>query len=150
MPDINRLSRQALHAAFLHSPVGIGVCDEDGRFLTISRSLARLLRRAPEAIIGRPFLTFVHPDARAVGLAAYFEAVVAAAAGVRGGNTTLRCLAGNGQSLTLDVSWTITEPDETGRRYGVLYLTDTTTGIATTRGVDTTRGFDIAYGIDMR
>src|SRR5579859_6548271 len=81
VPDINQLSRHALHTAFLHSPIGIGVCDEDGRFLTISTSLARLLRRPPEAIIGRPFLTFVHPDARAASLAAYFEAIVATAAG---------------------------------------------------------------------
>ena len=104
--------------------MAIGVCDEDGRFVAVSNTLARMLRRPADQIIGRPFLTFVHPDERPASLAAYFEAVVAVAAGVRSGSSRLRYLAGDGTVFSALVSWTVTEPDEFGNQYGITYLSD--------------------------
>ena len=42
-------------------------------------------------MIGRPFLTFVHPEDRAAALAAYFSSVVAAASRVQAQRGHLRC-----------------------------------------------------------
>jgi len=69
-----------LRTAFDGAPVGVGVCDEDGRFLEINDSLCMLLRQGRQNVLGRPFLTFVHPDQRSASMASYFRAVVAAAA----------------------------------------------------------------------
>lgn len=117
-----RVSRQVLQRALLDSPSGVGVCDEQGRFVAISRSIAQLLRRPANEIIGRPFLTFVHPDERAASIADYFETVAAVAAGVRDGHTVLRCLAGDGDTIRLRVSWTISNPDQFGSRCGIVHL----------------------------
>jgi PAS domain S-box-containing protein len=55
------------------------VCDEDGRFLAVNSALTSMLSRRREEIVGRPFLTFVHPEQRSASLAGYFRSVVAAA-----------------------------------------------------------------------
>ena len=128
----DRLSRQALCAAVRDAPVGIGVCDEDGRMVAVSRSLLELLRRTQDEIIGRPFLTLVCPQDRPASLASYFEAVVAAAAGVRTGTTTLRCLTGDHDTLAVEVTWTVTEADETTSACGILYLTPARAGTLAT------------------
>ena len=123
MCDGRTPSHQALSAAVRDAPIGIGVCDEDGRMLMVSRALAALLRRTTAEIVGRPFLVLLHPDDRPAGLASYFEAVVAAAAGVRNGRTRLRCLTGNGDTITVDIAWTVTDADDSTEACGVLYLT---------------------------
>ena len=117
------LSLQALSTALRDAPVGIGVCNEDGRIIAVNRSLARLLDRTAAEIVGRPFLAFLHPDDRPAGLASYFEAVVAAAAGVRDGRTALRCLTGGRDTVAVDVAWSVTEGDESTGPCGILYLT---------------------------
>jgi PAS domain S-box-containing protein len=122
MSTLARVSRQVLQRALLDSPFGVGVCDEQGRIVAISTSMAQLLRRPAGEIIGRPFLTFVHPDERAASIAHYFEAVAAVAAGVRDGYAVLRCLAGDGETIRLRVSWTISDPDQFGVRCGIVYL----------------------------
>jgi PAS domain-containing protein len=120
--DRGRPSWQALCTAVRDAPLGIGVCDEDGRMLAVSTSLAGLLRRSTSDIVGRPFLAFVHPDDRPTSLASYFEAVVAAAAGVRNGRTRVRCLTGDHDTVTVEVTWTVTEGDEATAPCGILYL----------------------------
>ena len=123
------VSRDTLHTAFLDAPCGMGICDEGGKFVAISTSLAHMLQRPESEIVGRTYLRFVHPEDRGTSLAAYFEAVVAAAAGVRRGSNMVRYLAGDGSVLTVRVSWTVTGRDECDEQYGVLYfypLLDTT------------------------
>ena len=110
------------HRAFADAPVAIGICDEDGRFVAVNTALAQLLARPVEQLVGRPVLTFVHPADRPGSLAAYFEADVAAAAGVRRGHRRLRCLSGTGAAIPVAISWTITEPDGFGSQHGVVYL----------------------------
>lgn len=124
MSSATQVSRATLHTVFIHAPFGIGICDANGKFLAVSASLARLLRRSPSEIIGRTYLTFVHPDDRGASLAAYFEAVVAVAAGVRHGSREVRYLTGDGAAITVLVSWTVTDPDELGAQYGIIYFTD--------------------------
>lgn len=119
----DRGSWQALCAAVRDAPVGIGVCDEDGRIVAASTSLLELLHRSAAEIVGRPFLAVVHPGDRPTALASYFEAVVAAAAGLRTGKTTLRCLTGEHDTLTVEVDWTVTDADENTSACGILYLT---------------------------
>lgn len=126
MSSVVQVNEPVLAAAVRNAPIGIGICDEDGRFLAISTSLARLLRRPAEEIVGRPFLNFVHPEHRPAALATYFEAVVAAAAGLRHGTRTLHCLTGDCDAIPLLASWTITEPDTDGTAYGIVYLTGQT------------------------
>ena len=122
MSGTRHLSQPILFDVIVDAPIGIGVCDKDGRFLAVNRALARLLDRPEEQIIGRPFLAFVHPDERATRIAEYFEAITAAAAGVRTGSRTVRCLTGARKSVWVDTSWTMTGPDESGRHFGILYL----------------------------
>jgi diguanylate cyclase (GGDEF)-like protein/PAS domain S-box-containing protein len=50
---------------FDDSPVGIGLSDENGRFIQVNAALCRLLGRAREEILGRSSLEFTHPDDRA-------------------------------------------------------------------------------------
>jgi PAS domain S-box-containing protein/diguanylate cyclase (GGDEF)-like protein len=119
---------EVLTTAFERAPVGVGVCDEDGRFVAVNESLATLLERPTNALVGRPFLTFVHPDERAASLACYFASVVAAA-GDKPQNPAhgqLRCVTGSGGVVWLSASWTITAPDRNGHQYGVVHLRDVT------------------------
>lgn len=124
LSSVAEISKQTLQAAFANAPAGIGICDEDGRFLAVSRSLGSLLGRPAENLVGRPFLAFVHPEQRSAALAAYFEAVVAVAAGVRGGSRELRCVTRAGQAIPVLVEWTVADPDESGQQRGIVYLTD--------------------------
>jgi EAL domain-containing protein (putative c-di-GMP-specific phosphodiesterase class I) len=116
-----------LRAAFEDGPVGIGVCDEDGRFVAVNQSLAGLLGLSVQAIVGRPFLTFIHPEDRGASLACYFNAVVQAAAGaaaVSASARELRCIRGDLSMTWTDVSWTVTAPDAFGHQYGITHLVD--------------------------
>jgi PAS domain S-box-containing protein len=129
MPDlVAGLSRAVLQTAFERSPVGVGVCDEDGRFLAVNSALTSMLSRRREEIVGRPFLTFVHPEQRSASLAGYFRSVVAAASASPPAteHAELRCLSGDGSVVWLSVTWTITEPDQAGEQYGIVHLSDVT------------------------
>lgn len=126
MSSATGVSRNILHTAFTDAPFGIGICDEDGRFLAISRSLATLLRRSSSEIVGRSYLSFVHPEDRGASLAAYFEAVVAVAAGVRHGSREVRYITGDGTAITVLVRWTATDCDESGAQRGIIYFADAT------------------------
>ena len=116
-------SCQVLRTAVRDAPTGIGVCDEDGRIVAVSTSLTRLLRRTRAEILGRPFLAFVHAEDRPRALASYFEAVVAVAAGVHDGRTTLRCLTGDQEAIAVEASWTVTDADEASAACGILCIT---------------------------
>jgi PAS domain S-box-containing protein len=122
------IDASVLETAFLQAPVGVGVCDRDGRFIAVNTALAHLLGRPAARIVGRPFLTFVHPQERAASLAAYFESVVAAASAPirRAAHAELRCLTGDGDVVWLAVSWIITAPDDAGDQVGIVHLTDVT------------------------
>jgi diguanylate cyclase (GGDEF)-like protein/PAS domain S-box-containing protein len=116
-----------LRTAFDGAPVGVGVCDEDGRFLEVNESLCMLLRQSRQNVLGRPFLTFVHPEQRSASMASYFRAVVAAAANqISTEHSELLCLTGTGATIWVAVTWTITEPDEDGCQYGIVHLRDVT------------------------
>jgi PAS domain S-box-containing protein len=122
------INADLLATAFDHAPVGVGICDQDGRFIAVNTYLATLLHHPKHDIVGRPFLAFVHPTERAASLAAYFEAVIAAAtrARIRSDSCTLRCLTGDASLIQVSVHWTVTEPDQSGNQYGIVHLTDAT------------------------
>ncbi len=121
------LDRNLLRTAFDGAPVGVGVCDEDGRFLEVNDSLCVLLRRTRDDVIGRPFLAFVHPEQRSASMASYFRAVVAAAScRTSSEQSELLCLTGAGDAIWVSVTWTITEPDENGSQFGIVHLRDIT------------------------
>jgi PAS domain S-box-containing protein/diguanylate cyclase (GGDEF)-like protein len=118
---------QVLRAAFEHAPVGVGICDENGIFVAANDSLGRLVNQWPEQLIGRPFLSFVHPDERAASLACYFRSVVAAAAGNSVGDaerTELRCITEDGSVIWLEVTWTVSEPDADQHQYAIVHMSD--------------------------
>ncbi len=50
--------------AFESAPTGLVVVDVDGRIFQTNRRFARMLRRDPDELLGRPFLDLVHPDDR--------------------------------------------------------------------------------------
>jgi EAL domain-containing protein (putative c-di-GMP-specific phosphodiesterase class I)/PAS domain-containing protein len=124
MAGVGQFSTHTRDVAVAPRQGGIGICDEDGMFVSVSRSLARLLEHPVEEVIGRPFLSFVHANERAAALAAYFEAVVAVAAGVSGGGRELRCVTGSGAVIPVLVEWALAGPDEFGKQRGVLHVTD--------------------------
>jgi PAS domain S-box len=119
-----------LWAALEYAPVGVGICDGDGVFVFVNAALAALLDRPRAAVIGRPFLTFVHPEDRAAALAAYFSSVVAAASRCRlrvpAQRGQLRCLTSTGATIWLAATWTVTAPDSCGEQLAVVHLTDVT------------------------
>lgn len=120
---------RAWSAAFEHAPDGVGICDEDGRFVSVNDRLARLVDQPRDEMIGRPFLRFVHPDDRPSSLAGYFRSVVAAAADSQDRppeQAELRCLTRTGATIWLQVRWTMTSPDEAEHQYGIVHLRDIT------------------------
>jgi EAL domain-containing protein (putative c-di-GMP-specific phosphodiesterase class I) len=120
--------RQLPPAAADDPSPAIGICDENGRFVTVSPNLARMLQRPPADILGRPYLFFVHPDQRATSLAGYFDSVTAA------GNGSppitrycdLRCLTPTDAPLWVSAAWTVLEPDQSGSQFAIIHLTDIT------------------------
>jgi PAS domain S-box-containing protein/diguanylate cyclase (GGDEF)-like protein len=128
LASVTDVSDTVLEAAFRHAPVGVGVCDRDGKFLAVNDSLAALLGHRTQAMVGRPFFTFVHPADRAASLSTYFASVVAAASDPprRTGHAELRCLTAGGAVIWLAVSWIISAPDCDKSQYGIVHLTDVT------------------------
>ena len=119
-----------LGAAVEYAPVGVGICDADGVFVYVNAALAGLLERPRQAMIGRPFLGFIHHKDRAAALAAYFTSVVAAAcphrAPVAARHGHLRCQTRTGNTIWLAATWTVTAPDSGGEPLAVVHLTDVT------------------------
>ncbi|HET6876582.1 MAG TPA: EAL domain-containing protein [Jatrophihabitans sp.] len=123
VPPLHTFTPEILQAAFDQSPEGVGICDEDGRFVAVNTTLARLLERDRAEIVGRSFLTFVHPKDRAATLAGYFNSIRNAGDGPNDvDRAELRALTSAGQVVWLSVTWTITRPDAEGRRYGIVHL----------------------------
>ena len=122
------MTGSVLLTAFEQAPDAVGVCDEDGKFLAVNAALCRLASCSREDMIGRAFLQFVHPGDRSASLAAYFQAVVAAAAGmaVYAEQCRLRCVDTAGQTVWTTVRWSVTEPDRSGAQFGVVHLHDIT------------------------
>lgn len=120
------LDRQLLRTAFDGAPVGVGVCDEDGRFLEVNDQLCALLTRSRGELVGHPFLAFVHPTQRAASVSAYLRALAAATYQPSGDQSEIRCLTGAGESIWVSVTWTITGPDDLGNQYGIVHLRDIT------------------------
>jgi PAS domain S-box-containing protein len=116
-----------LWTAFEHAPIGVAVCDQDGVVVLANDCLLRLARRLGRDAIGRPFLSFVHPDERATVLASYLRSLVAATVTQHTGPTEhaeVRCLGVDGRVVWLQVAWTITPPDRDGRQFAVLHVSD--------------------------
>ena len=130
-----------LWAAVEYAPVGVGICDGDGVFVFVNAALADLLDWPRPAMIGRPFLTFVHPEDRAAALAAYFSSVVAAASRCRvrvpAQRGHVRCQTSTGGTVWLAATWTVTAPDSCGEQLAVVHLTGDLRG---TLSVDGRRG----------
>lgn len=122
------LDRAVLSTVFEGAPAGVGVCDADGRFVAVNAALTSLLGVAAERMVGRPFLTFVHPQERALSLSCYFRSVVAAAARrpATAERSELHCLTGSGAVIRVSVAWTVSAPDAAGDQYAVVHLTDVT------------------------
>lgn len=122
MSELDQLSASTLRDALIRAPIGIGLVDKNGRFFLISTALTRLLDCREEEIIGRAFLSFVHPAERAESVAEYFEAIAAAAVGLPNGSKVVRCVTGKGESVLFDVRWTAAGADHAGHGVGVIYL----------------------------
>jgi PAS domain S-box-containing protein len=125
---MNEVCQLGLATVVRNAPIGIGICDEHGRLLSANTALAELLRLPTEQIVGRPFLSFIHPAHRAATLSTYFQAVVAAAAGVRHDDRKLRCLTGDGQVIAVWASWAVTDLEPNGTQHGIVYLTPEAAG----------------------
>jgi len=119
------VAARALWASFEAAPVGVGVCDEDGRFVMANDALARLLHTTTADLRGRPFLSFIADDSRQLALTCYFRAVVAAVSRTLASApapTRVRAITADGVALRVQVSWTATPPDAEERQYCVLHM----------------------------
>jgi PAS domain S-box-containing protein len=117
----------ALTIAVEHAPVGVGVCDQDGNFVVVNDYLARLLRHDRESLLGKSFLTVIHPDEQAEVLVQVDRAMQAAT--VEGSDhgsdeNEVRCIDGDGRTIWVHLTWTTTAPDEDGRQYTVVHVVD--------------------------
>ncbi|MGC9400216.1 MAG: transporter substrate-binding domain-containing protein [Anaerolineae bacterium] len=59
-----RLSEEKFRSIVRHAPVGIGVVSHDGEILDCNQALAEMLGYSREALLGRDFVTFTHPEDR--------------------------------------------------------------------------------------
>ena len=59
-------SEELFRGIFDASPVGIGLKDENGKFVTANAALCRLLGREEDEILGSTSLPFTHPDDRII------------------------------------------------------------------------------------
>jgi PAS domain S-box-containing protein len=128
-PPMTAATSAVLLTAVERAPVGVGVCDQDGRFVLVNQMLARLLRRRREDLIGQPLLSVVHPDELEQTRTLYVRAQVLATAEHYQGVTEeneLRVLTGDGESIWVHVSWTMTAPDADGAQYAVVHVSDLT------------------------
>jgi diguanylate cyclase (GGDEF)-like protein/PAS domain S-box-containing protein len=58
------LGLHRFRSVFDHSPVGIGLADEDGLFVEANAALCELLARTPQEVLGHSSAEFTHPDDR--------------------------------------------------------------------------------------
>ncbi|HEV3364115.1 MAG TPA: PAS domain S-box protein [Acidimicrobiia bacterium] len=65
------------------APVGLGLCDADGRFLEISDGLAAILGRRAAEVVGLHYSEVVHPDDRAAAHGRMVKFMVSAAGRLR-------------------------------------------------------------------
>jgi PAS domain S-box-containing protein len=116
----------ALTIAVEHAPVGVGVCDQDGNFVVVNGYLARLLRYDRDTLVGKPFLTVIHPDEQAEVVSHVHRAMQAATTGEERASdeNEVRCIDGDGRTIWVHLTWTTTAPDEDGRQYTVVHATD--------------------------
>jgi PAS domain S-box-containing protein len=116
----------ALTIAVEHAPVGVGVCDQDGNFVVVNGYLARLLRYDRDALVGKSFLTVIHPDEQAETLNQVGKAMRAASSGddYVSDENEVRCIDGDGRTIWVHLTWTTTAPDEDSHQYTVVHATD--------------------------
>jgi len=101
------LTREHSCAGPISNPLaGVGICDGVGRFVEVSESLAVMLKRTVDGLVGRPFATFLERADRASGLVGYFEAVVVQCpASMASAPRVLRWVTGDGKKLRLHAEW---------------------------------------------
>lgn len=116
----------ALTIAVEHAPVGVGVCDQDGNFVVVNDYLARLLRYDRNALLGKSFMTVIHPDEQAEVAVQVGSAMRTAAGGddQASDENEVRCVDGEGHTVWVHLTWTTTAPDEDGRQYTVVHAVD--------------------------
>lgn len=120
-------SAQVLLTAVESAPVGVGVCDRDGNFVLVNKTLAQLLGRSRDELVGQPFLSVVHPDERQEAQAQYVRAqLLATAEHPESEQNELRCLTGAGEPVWVHLTWTMTAPDTEGAQYAVVHVADLT------------------------
>lgn len=69
-----RMSERRFHGAFTNAAIGMVLLDLDGHVLEANESMARLLGRQTEVLMGMPFAAVLHPDDRGVFVAALSRA----------------------------------------------------------------------------
>lgn len=116
----------ALTIAVEHAPVGVGVCDQDGNFVVVNGYLARLLSYDQDALLGKSFMTVIHPDEQAGVAARVGNAMRTAAEGNdrASDENEVRCIDGQGRTVWMHLTWTTTAPDEDGWQYTVVHAAD--------------------------
>jgi PAS domain S-box-containing protein len=112
---------ELLCEAFLAAPVGVVVCDADGRFVAVNRAYGDILGYAPEELVGRRFRDFTHPDDIAGDEQALSELVA-------GQRTTLvrqkRNLHRDGSTVWVQLTVATTERPRTGESVFVTHVVD--------------------------
>ena len=59
-----RDAQERFRSAFEHAPIGMALSAIDGRFFQVNRTLARMLGRAEDELLGASMLGLTHPDDR--------------------------------------------------------------------------------------
>lgn len=118
-----------LRVALESAPVGVGVCDSNGRVLMVNNSLTALLRRDQGQMLGRSFLEFVHPEELDEVRARYVRTQLVATTGepaAEGDQGEVRCVTGDGETIWVHVTWSTTAPAADGSQYSIAHFTDLT------------------------
>lgn len=126
LPAVTPSNIAALTIAVEHAPVGVGVCDQDGNFVVVNGCLARLLRHDRDSLLGKSFLTVIHPDEQAAVVDQVGRAMSASAGGDEhaGEENEVRCIDGDGRTIWVHLTWTTTAPDDDGQQYTVVHAAD--------------------------
>jgi diguanylate cyclase (GGDEF)-like protein/PAS domain S-box-containing protein len=102
-----QLNQQRFTAAFTHAAVGMAIVQPDGRMQQVNQALCRLLGRAPDTLLQRPFSELLHPGDAALfrrrADAMLGKPADAAAPDGEAFSMELRCRTGNGASAGADL-----------------------------------------------
>ncbi len=95
-----RHANELFRSAFDNAPIGMGMCDLEGRVMQVNAAYGRILRRAPEELVGVRISDLTHPDDRASS-AAMLEELISGKVDTREGEK--RYLRSDGTSLWVSI-----------------------------------------------